>query len=99
MRIKPLFLAPATLKVTDKGENLMSGEQQIIDFLLQQLDDAADQEKKLNKAYLEDILFTQLLARLAERRTEKDILHQVQYNLTFEQRNLSKDDFVVTRGC
>lgn len=77
----------------------MSGEQQIIDFLLQQLDDAAAQDKTLNKAYLEDVLFTQLLARLAERRSEKDILHQVQYNLTFEQRNISKDELVVTRGC
>lgn len=77
----------------------MSGEQQIIDFLLQQLDDAAEQEKRLNKAYLEDILFTQLLSRLAARRSEKDIIHQVQYHLNFEQRNLSKDEFVVTRGC
>ena len=77
----------------------MSGEQRLINTLLQQLDDAAAQEKMLNKAYLEDLLFTELLARLAQRRTEKDILHQVQYHLTFEQRNLSKDEFVVTRGC
>ena len=77
----------------------MSGEQRLINTLLQQLDDAAAQEKMLNKAYLEDLLFTELLARLAQRRTEKDILHQVQYHMTFEQRNLSKDEFVVTRGC
>lgn len=77
----------------------MSGEQRLINTLLQQLDGAAAQEKTLNKAYLEDVLFTQLLARLAERRSDKDILHQVQYNLTFEQRNISKDELVVTRGC
>lgn len=77
----------------------MSGEQQIVDFLMQQLDDAAAQNKVLNGPYMEDILFTQLLSRLAERRSEKDILHQVQYHLNFEQRNLSKDEFVVTRGC
>ncbi len=77
----------------------MSGEQQIINTLLAELDAAAAANPKMNAAYLEDILFTQLLSRLAARRTEKDILHQVQYHLTFEQRNLSKDEFVVTRGC
>jgi hypothetical protein len=80
-------------------ERVMSGEQQVIDFLLQLLDDAAVQNHEINGPYLEDILFTQLLTRLAARRTEKDILHQVQYHLNFEQRNLSKDEFVVTRGC
>ena len=77
----------------------MSGEQQIIDGLLEQLEQAAAGDSKVNQSYLEDILFTQLLSRLAARRTEKDILHQVQYHLNFEQRNISKDEFVVTRGC
>jgi len=77
----------------------MSGEQQIIDSLLDQLDQAAATDSKVNRSYLEDILFTQLLTRLAARRTEKDIVHQVQYHLNFEQRNISKDEFVVTRGC
>ena len=77
----------------------MSGEQQIIDGLLDQLEQAAAADSKVNQSYLEDILFTQLLSRLAARRTEKDILHQVQYHLNFEQRNISKDEFVVMRGC
>ncbi|UXD89246.1 hypothetical protein [Thalassolituus hydrocarboniclasticus] len=77
----------------------MSGEQQVVDFLLQLLDDAAGQNAEINGPYMEDMLFTQLLTRLAARRSEKDILHQVQYHLNFEQRNLSKDEFVVTRGC
>ncbi len=77
----------------------MNGEQQVIDSLLQQLDQAAIDDNRVNKGYLEDILFTQILSRLAERRTQKDILHQVQYHLNFEQRNISEDEFVVTRGC
>ena len=77
----------------------MSGEQQIINQLLAELDQAAADNPKVNVAYLEDILFTQLLSRLAGRRSEKDIIHQVQYHLNFEQRNISKDEFVVTRGC
>jgi len=77
----------------------MSGEQQIVNNLLQQMDDAVVAEVKINAAYVEDILFNELLARMQLRRSGADILHQVNYQLTFEQKNLGEDEFVVTRGC
>ncbi|MFP6846358.1 MAG: hypothetical protein VB958_14235 [Thalassolituus sp.] len=77
----------------------MSGEQQIVNSLLQQMDDAVVAEVKTNAAYVEDLLFTELLARMQLRRSSADILHQVNYQLTFVQKNLDDDEFVVTRGC
>ncbi|CCU74101.1 hypothetical protein [Thalassolituus oleivorans] len=77
----------------------MSGEQQIVNSLLQQMDDAVVAEVKTNAAYVEDLLFTELLARMQLRRSSTDILHQVNYQLTFAQKNLDDDEFVVTRGC
>lgn len=77
----------------------MSGEQAIVKQCLNDLDNALQREKKSNAAYAEDLLFMELLTRLAKRRSEKDIMHQVQYHFTYEERNLGADEFVVTRGC
>jgi hypothetical protein len=63
------------------------------------MDDAVVAGVKTNAAYVEDLLFTELLARMQLRRSSADILHQVNYQLTFTQKNLGDDEFVVTRGC
>ncbi|WP_420588839.1 hypothetical protein [Bacterioplanoides sp.] len=71
----------------------MSGELHLIKELLAELDDSTD--KQLNPQYAEDLLFTELLTRLGQRRKASDILQQAQYHLD----NLDQDEFVVTRGC
>jgi len=71
----------------------MSGELHLIKELLAELDDSTD--KQLNPQYAEDLLFTELLTRLGQRRKTSDILQQAQYHLD----NLDQDEFVVTRGC
>lgn len=71
----------------------MSGELHLVKELLAELDDSKD--KQLNAQYAEDLLFTELLTRLGQRRKMADILHQAQYHLN----NLDQDEFVVTRGC
>ncbi|WP_419812385.1 hypothetical protein [Bacterioplanoides sp.] len=71
----------------------MSGELHLVKELLAELDDSKD--KQLNAQYAEDLLFTELLTRLGQRRNATDILQQAQYHLT----NLDQDEFVVTRGC
>lgn len=77
----------------------MSGEQALVSALLQQFDNSCQTQAEVNGAYAEDILFNELLARLSQRRSAQDIQHQVQYHLTYQQRNLDDDEFVVTRGC
>ena len=71
----------------------MSGELHLVQELLAQLADSSDQQ--LNAQYAEDLLLLELLTRLTQRRSQKDILNQVQYHLN----NIHQDEFVVTRGC
>ena len=77
----------------------MSGEQALVSALLQQFDLSCQAQEKVNGAYAEDLLFNALLARMSQRRSAQDIQHQVQYHLTYQQRNLDDDEFIVTRGC
>lgn len=79
----------------------MSGELHLVKELLAELDDSSGKQQdvsggqQLNAQYAEELLLTELLTRLAQRRQTGDILHQVQYHLN----NLDQDEFVVTRGC
>lgn len=77
----------------------MSGEQPLVQQLLDQLQQQANTDAQLNLPYAEDLLFAQLVTRLAQRRSHADLQHQLDYLLNFEQRNLSHDCLVVTRGC
>lgn len=71
----------------------MSGEWHRVKTLLAELDNNSDNQ--LNLQYAEDLLFTELLTRLGQRRQADDILQQAKYHLD----NLGREEFVVTRGC